>query len=136
MLKGIPAILSPALLSALGDELVIADGNFPAESISRRVVRQEGCGTCDLLDAVLCLLPLDQSKPEPVILMMTPADMPPPGIWAFYDIIIKKQEADISYLQLERFDFYERAKKAFAVAATGEETRFANIIVRKGVVIP
>lgn len=147
MLKNIPKILSPELLKILmemghGDEIVIADGNFPAESMGQRVVRCDGHGICDLLAAVMQLLPLDSYTDKPVALMdVVPGDTDSSGnpispiIWQDYQNIIETYEPENCKIEMmERFAFYERAKKAYAVAATGETAIYANIILKKGVV--
>ena len=144
MLKGIPKIISPELLKVLsemghGDELVIADGNFPAESVGKDavVIRCDGNGVPEILDAVLQLIPLDQYSEQPVALMeVVKGDtVPTPEIWKTYREILDKYEKDNSAVAFtERFAFYERAKKAYAIIATGEEAVYANILLKKGVV--
>lgn len=144
MLKGIPKILSPALLKVLcemghGDELVIADGNFPAESVGKNaiVIRMDGHGVPELLDAILQLFPLDAYVDAPAALMAVAAgdDCPTPEIWATYrSILAARAPGQDEPEMIERFAFYERAKKAYAVIATGEEAIYANILLKKGVV--
>ena len=140
MLKGIPKILSPELLKILdemghGDEIVIADGNFPAVSMGQRVVRLDGHGACEVLDAMLRLLPLDTYAKENFILMqIVPGDPVVPVIWDRYREIAGKLDGNVREGSEERFAFYERAKKAFAVVATGEDALYANIILKKGVI--
>ena len=141
MLKGIPSVLSPDLLKILmemghGDEIVIADGNFPAAAISQRLVRLDGHGVTEILDAVMKLFPLDTYTPQPVGLMaVVPGDDVKPTIWEDYKTVISKYEPDNCKIEfIERFEFYERAKKAYAVIATGETAIYANILLKKGVV--
>ena len=141
MLKNIPKILSPELLKILmemghGDEIVLADGNFPAEAIGQRVVRGDGHGVTELLDAVMRFFPLDAYTDKPVMLMeVVPGDPVVPTIWDDYKAVINKYEPENCKIEMiERFAFYERAKKAYAVVATGEEAIYANIILKKGVV--
>ena len=144
MLKGIPKLLSPALLKVLcemghGDELVIADGNFPAESVGKDavVIRADACGVPEILDAVLQLFPLDAYTPQPVGLMeVVPGDdVPTPPIWSTYREILQKHEPEHCGIEsIERFAFYERARRAYAIIATGEEAIYANILLKKGVV--
>ncbi|WP_418666611.1 L-fucose mutarotase [Allofournierella sp.] len=143
MLKDIPPVLSPALLKALaemghGDEMVLADGNFPAESVGRDavVVRADGHGVPELLDAVLRLMPLDQYSENPAALMeVVPGDPVKPEIWATYLKILQKYEPQHCGVEwIERFAFYERAKKARVIVATGETAIYANILLKKGVV--
>jgi L-fucose mutarotase len=142
MLNGIPSIISPELLKILmemghGDELVIADGNFPAVSIAQRLVRSDGNRVPELLEAVLRFFPLDPYVEAPVALMqVVPGDTYKPTIWDTYKEIIQKFPNKNSAIEnVERFAFYERAKKAFAVVATSETSLYANIILKKGVVI-
>ena len=134
MLKGIPSILPPELLKILmemghGDEIVIADGNFPGASHAQRLVRCDGHGVPEILDAVLRLMPLDPYVEAPVDLMeVVKGDNVVPVIWEKYHEIVNKFE------NIERFAFYERAKKAYAVIMTGESALYANILLKKGVV--
>lgn len=141
MLKNIPKIMSPELLKILmemghGDEIVLADGNFPAETIGQRVVRCDGHGVTELLDAVMRFFPLDTYTDKPVMLMeVVKGDPVVPTIWEDYKAVINKYEPENCKIEMiERFDFYERAKKAYAVVATGEEAIYANIILKKGVI--
>lgn len=139
MLKGIPSILSPELLKIMmemghGDEIIIADGNFPAASHAQRLVRCDGHGVPEVLEAMLKLLPLDQYVESPVALMsVVPGDPIVPIIWDKYKAEIAKY-GDVKIEYLERFAFYERAKKAYAIIATGEKAQYANVILKKGVV--
>lgn len=139
MLKGIPSIISPELLKILaemghGDEIVIGDGNFPAASNAKRLVRCDGHGVPELLDAILGLFPLDPYVESPVILMqVTPGDNVVPVIWDEYRAIVAKH-GEWKFSEIERFDFYERAKTAYAIIATGEAALYANVILKKGVV--
>ncbi len=138
MLKNIPNILSPELLKILmemghGDEIVIADGNFPAATMAKRLIRLDGHGVCEVLSAVLKLFPLDTYDDKPVGLMeVVPGDNVQPKIWDDYAKIIK--ESGESFEFIERYDFYERAQNAFAVVATSESALYANIILKKGVI--
>lgn len=142
MLKGVPANVSPELLKVLsemghGDEIVIADGNFPAASLARRLVRADGLGVPELLESVLGLLPLDTYVESPLALMATVEGDEEPGIWKTYEDIIGRTQPDpptVGYM--ERQEFYDRARRAYAVVATGEQAVYANIIVKKGVVRP
>ena len=140
MLKGISPILSPELLKILmemghGDEIVIGDGNFPAASIAQRLVRLDGHGVPEILDAILALMPLDTYVEAPVGLMqVVPGDDVVPEIWEEYRALVKKHEGEKKFEEIERFAFYERAKKAYAVVASGETAIYANIILKKGVV--
>ena len=143
MLKNIPAILTPELLKVLcemghGDELILADGNFPAESVGKnaRVIRLDGHGVPEVLDAVLALIPLDTYTEKPAALMeVVPGDPIVPVIWDEYRAILAKHgENPDAVDNIERFAFYERAKQAYAIIATGEAAVYANILLKKGVV--
>lgn len=141
MLKGIPSIISPDLMKVLmemghGDEIVIADGNFPAGSCaSNYLIRCDGHNVPELLDAILKFLPLDPYVEAPVALMaVVEGDPVKPTIWEDYKTIVNRHEEKAGIEFVERFAFYERAKKAFAVVATSEKALYANIILKKGVV--
>lgn len=144
MLNGIPKILSPELLKALcemghGDRLVLADGNFPCESVGKNslVVRCDGLGTTELLEAILKVFPLDTYVQKPVELMqVVPGDSVKTPIWDEYKHIVSefdRRGAD-AFSEVDRFEFYERAKKAYLIIATSESALYANIILQKGVV--
>ena len=144
MLIGIPKLLSPELLKVLcemghSDRLVIADGNFPAESMGKnaRVIRCDGHGPAELLAAILQVFPLDTYVEKPVSLMQVmPGDPVETSIWEQYtDIVAQHDErGDAVIGQIERFAFYEEAKSAYAIIATGETALYANIMLQKGVV--
>ena len=143
MLKGVPNIISPELLKILmemghGDEIVLADGNFPAASVARRLVRADGHNIPELLEAVLKFFPLDTYVDSAVVLMaVVPGDNVKPTIWEKYRGIIKKSGEEFKDFEMvERFAFYERAAKAYAVVATSEAALYANVILKKGVIFP
>lgn len=142
MLKGIPTILSPDLLKIMmemghGDEIVITDGNFPGAGLTKKLVRCDGNNVIQVLDAVLKFLPLDQYTEAPAALMaVVPGDSVVPLIWKSYKEIVTKHEPDFKEFEMvERFNFYERAKNAYAIVTTGETAQYANVILKKGVVI-
>ena len=147
MLKNIPSILSPELLKVLmemghSDEIVIADGNFPGASLalettSQILVRLDGHGVPPVLEAILSVLPLDGYADKAVGLMeVVPGDPVETPIWDEYDKIIRASgEPFDGFENVERFAFYERAKNAYAVIATSETALYANIILKKGVVV-
>lgn len=145
MLKGIPKVLSPELLKVLcemghSDRLVIGDGNFPSESVGKDsiVIRMDGHGVCEILEAILQLFPLDTYVEQPVKLMQVlPGDPVETPIWDSYKEIVSKVDArgDSAIGHIERFAFYEEARSAYAVIATGESALYANIMLQKGVVI-
>ena len=144
MLKGIPEILSPDLLKTLcemghGDVIVLADGNFPAQSVGKdtRVIRCDGHGVPELLEAILKVIPTDTYVEHPVNLMAPePQDPDHFPIWdTFYELVERYEgnaEEKIGYI--ERFRFYEEAGKAYAVVATGEQAVYANVMIKKGVI--
>ena len=140
MLKNIPPIISPELLKILdemghGDEIVIGDGNFPAASNAKRLVRCDGHGVPEILDAVLTLLPLDTYVESPFMLMqVTPGDSVVPVIWDEYRKIADNHQENVKFSEIERFAFYERTRNAYAVIATGEKALYANVILKKGVI--
>ncbi len=139
MLKGIPKIISPELLKILsemghGDEIVIADANFPSENYGQRVIRADGHSAVPLLKAVMELIPLDSYAEDNFVLMeVVKGDPVVPVIWDEYRKI-GSEDPNFKPSQMERFAFYERAKKAYAVIASGEEAIYANIILKKGVI--
>lgn len=140
MLKNIPKNISPELLKILsemghGDELVLGDGNFPAEEMGRKVVRCDGLMVPELLESILQLFPLDSYVDHQVFLMeVAPGDQYQPTIWDEYKKILSDsgEESNIAYL--ERFEFYDRAREAYAVIATSEKALYANVILKKGVI--
>lgn len=145
MLLGIPKIISPQLIKIImemghGDEIVIADANFPAASIAKEtcsgeIVYSQGVGTVEFLDAILKLMPLDYAVESPVVCMAAPKDVETPEIHGrFKQILNSHGYSDDKIDFVPRFDFYDRAKKSYAVVSTGEGARFANIIIKKGVI--
>ena len=145
MLKGIPSILSPELLKVLcemghSDRIVIGDGNFPAESMGKDaiVIRCDGHGVPELLDAILQVMPLDTYVEKPMNLMeVMPGDPVETPIWdTCKEIVAKHDKRGAACVgNIERFQFYEEAKKAYAIIATGESAVYANVMLQKGVVI-
>ncbi len=145
MLKGISPLISPELLKILcemghGDEIVIADGNFPAESVGKnaKVIRMDGHNVPEVLKAVLELIPLDQYVERPVSLMdRVPGDSADVSVWKEYEKIIFAAEGKgmESVNMLERFEFYRQAESAYAIIATGERRQYANVILKKGCVL-
>ena len=144
MLKGIPKILSPELLKVLcemghSDRIVIADGNFPSESIGKnsKVIRMDGHGTSEVLEAILKLFPLDTYVEKPVSLMQVmPGDPVETPIWDEYKAIIAKHDERGAETvgEIERFEFYRQTKECYAIIATGEKALYANIMLQKGVI--
>ena len=143
MLKRISPNVSPELLYLIaqmghGDELVIADANFPAVTNARRLVRADGLSVPTVLEAVLQLFPLDAYVEKPAAVMRRvdkPGEKAP--IWDTYQRLLDSAEGKhIAMEQVERFAFYDRAKLAFGVVATGEGALYGNIIIKKGVIPP
>ena len=144
MLKGISPLLSPEMLKVLcemghSDRIVLADGNFPCESMGKNaiVLRCDGHGTAELLEAILQVFPLDTYVEHPVNLMQVmPGDPVETPIWDTYRGIVRSHDdrGDAAIGSIERFAFYEEAKKAYAIIATGEKALYANVILQKGVV--
>ena len=140
MLKGISPLISPELLSVLsrmghGDEIVLADAHFPGETFGRRVVRADGLGIAALLDAILPLFELDAYVDAPLVMMAAvTGDTLDPNVEAAYRASVDKHAPKTSPIaRIDRFDFYDRTKQAFAVVMTGETAKYGNILLKKGV---
>ena len=147
MLKNIPPIISPELLSVLnemghGDRICIGDGNFPGSSVAGAegaiMIRADGHGVPELLDAILQLIPLDEYVDTPAMIMeVTPQDkgLKIPIIDSYKEIV-KKYDArgEKAFGSYERFEFYDQAKKCYCILQTGETAIYANLILQKGVV--
>ena len=142
MLKNIPAIISPELMKIImemghGDEIVFADGNFPTATKAQRLVRCDGHGVSELLDAILRFFPLDTYVESPVgVMEVVPGDDVVPVIWEDYKRIITEREGQERNMEyIERFEFYKRSEKAYAIVATTDSALYANLILKKGVVV-
>lgn len=141
MLLGIPSEISPDLLKIIcemghGDEIVLADANFPCASLAQRLIRADGIEIPELLSGILKLFPLDQYDECNFILMnKCEGDDADVSIWSTYENILKQYDYKNEISFIERFDYYERAKKAYAIVATGEKRQYANIILKKGCVL-
>jgi len=141
MLIGIDPVISPELLDALfrmghGDEIVLADAFFPGNSCNSRVIRADGIRIPALLDGILALMNLDSYVPQPVA-MMAPVqgDTLDGEVEKSYRAVIDRRWPGTPAVErVERFAFYERVKKAFAVVMTGETVKYGNIILKKGVI--
>jgi L-fucose mutarotase len=141
MLIGIEPCVSPELLSVLcrmghGDEIVLADAFFPGESVNARVIRADGVRIPRLLDGILALISLDAYVDAPLAMMAaSPGDALDPAVEAEYRREIDKHWPKTPAVErVERFAFYERSRKAFAVVMTGETVKYGNIILKKGVI--
>jgi L-fucose mutarotase len=140
MLIGLDPVLTPELLSYLramghGDEIVVADGSFPATAVAKRLVRLDGVNLRRSLRAILAVLPLDESEPDPV-LGMEVIDSPDERVPMHAEITAAVTEvgASAELRLLERHAFYRRTEQAFAVVATGETGFYGNVILRKGTI--
>lgn len=145
MLLNVPRILTPELLMALdmmghGDEIVIADSNFPALTMARGTaygspLYVKGSGVVDMLDAVLTMIPLDYLVKESVIGVFAPPERGPIPIHDEFPGVLLRHGYEAERLKMiSKADFYARAKDAAVVVVTGEAFKFANLIVRKGVI--
>ena len=141
MLKGISPIISPKLLETLarmghGDEIVFADAHFPGESLNENVIRADGLKIPDLLEAVLPLFELESYVDHPLIMMdAVKGDKLDIIVENSYLEVIQRSNPEIKEIhRIERFDFYDRAKTAFAIVMTGETAKYGNIILKKGVI--
>ena len=142
MLIGLPAILGPDLLYALrsmghGDEIAIVDGNYPAQEHARRLVRADGHGIMALLDAILQVLPIDRAVPHAVFraaLNNDPAQRA--EIHDQIDALCKKRAPLHPVQPLSGTDLYPRIRAAHTIVATSESALYANVILRKGTVVP
>lgn len=145
MLKKVSKIMTGDLLKALcdmghGDELVIADANFPAETCAKRLIRMPGLNGVSVTDAILDVFPLDTYSDPAVIMDLTDSDkekgMAKPIIWDMYQTVLcEKENRPIELTKIERYDFYERAKNAYLVIQTGEDRQYGNLLLVKGVIL-
>jgi L-fucose mutarotase len=143
MLKNIDPILSPELLSTLramghGDEIAIVDANYPAAASGRLVIRMDGVSSTRMVDAVLSVMPLDEFVPCSAFRMQVVdeanAELP---IFREFQTLLNRHEPTLSRLEaVERFAFYERVKRCFALIATGERRLYGNLILKKGIIRP
>lgn len=142
MLQKIDPLLNGDLLKILcdmghGDEIILADAHFPAMSQNVPVIRYDGISTHRLLQAILPHFPLDQYVTHAAYYMQMVEDPERlPEICHTYQKTLTQYDYYTDLCPLERFDFYERAKKAYAIIATGETAQYANLILKKGVVMP
>lgn len=140
MLKGISPLLSPELLAVLcsmghGDEIILADAHFPGHSMNENVVRADGLKIASLLDAILPLFELDAYDDAPLVMMAAvQGDSLDPSVESAYRQSIDRHAPDAPAIaRISRFDFYDRARSAFAVVMTGEAVKYGNILLKKGV---
>lgn len=143
MLKGIPPILSPELLKILcemghTDELTIGDGNFPGHTYGKKVIRLDGHGVPEIMEAILTVFPLDTYVEHPITLMgVVPGDEVETPIWDEYKKIAARYDkrGENCFEEIDKWDFYQRTKEHSAVVImTSEKALYANLILKKGVV--
>jgi len=140
MLKGISPFISPALLGLLcemghGDEIVLADSNFPGRSLARVVLRADGLNISTLLEGIIPLFPLDTYDDPLLMMQVVPGDRLDPAVETDYMSVVRRfQPATSNPLRIERFAFYERSRHAFAILMTGETRIYGNLILKKGVI--
>ncbi len=141
MLRNINPVVSPELLDALfrmghGDEIVLADAFFPGDSMGKRVIRADGIGVARLLEGIMPLITLDGFVESPLFMMApVPGDELDENVEKVYREAIDKTWPDTPpVVRVERFDFYDQAREAYAVVMTGEVRKYGNIILKKGVI--
>lgn len=140
MLRGIPKVLPPDLVRDMmmmghSDFLILADANFPGAAHARRFIRMDGIMIPELLEAVLQLFPLDTFVPDPVRLMRNLPSEPVPEIWRTYRELLTRYDRDGAFRDfafLDRLPFYREAESAYVIVQTGDESRYANIVLQKG----
>jgi L-fucose mutarotase len=138
MLKGISPLISPDLLKVLvqmghGDEIILADAHFPAHSMGSQVIRMDGLGVDHLLKAMAPLFELDSYAPPLVMMAAVAGDELDPDVELRYLAALVDARAGLEVERIDRFAFYERASKAFAIVVTGECAKYGNILLKKGV---
>jgi L-fucose mutarotase len=143
MLKGIPPLISPDFMKIMmemghGDEIVIVNANFPAVSNAQRLVRCDGSTGVQVLEALLRFFPLDSFVTCPATLMdVASGETTAPQVWGDFQAAIQRSEPWIQQFEIvKRTEFYERARAAYAIVTTGERRRYANLILRKGIIEP
>jgi L-fucose mutarotase len=138
MLKGLNPLLSPDLLFALrsmghGDEIAIVDGNYPAVTDARRLIRADGHTAAALLDAILSVITLDDMAPEAAFIPHTES---PQICHGTLKEIVAQYEPNIAVTALQGQTFYDRVKGSYAIVASGDPALYGNIVLRKGVIYP
>jgi len=148
VLKGINPLLNAEVLHALramghGDDLIIADTNFPSDSIARQttlgtLLRIDQAAAADVVEAVLSVMPLDTFADDSAARMEivgSPGDVPPVQ-WEVQEIIDAAEGKPWPMVSIERLAFYARAKQAYCVIQTGERRFYGCFAFRKGVIPP
>ncbi|OFS11031.1 L-fucose mutarotase [Hafnia sp. HMSC23F03] len=139
MLKNISPLISPQLLKTLaemghGDEIIFSDAHFPAHSMGPKVIRADGLKVSDLLAAIIPLFELDSYAPPLVMMAAVAGDTLDPSVEQRYlQALTHHEQNELTIERIDRFAFYERAQKAFAIVITGETAKYGNILLKKGV---
>ncbi|AJR01766.1 MULTISPECIES: L-fucose mutarotase [Hafnia] len=139
MLKNISPLISPQLLKTLaemghGDEIIFSDAHFPAHSMGPKVIRADGLKVSDLLAAIIPLFELDSYAPPLVMMAAVAGDTLDPSVEQRYlQALTHHEQKELTIERIDRFAFYERAQKAFAIVITGETAKYGNILLKKGV---
>jgi len=142
MLKNLDPILSAPLLAALkemghGDEIAVVDTNFPAYAMNGRVLHMPGIAATRVVEAILSLMPLDTFVAAPAATMAQVDGKGPPAIFAEFQAACDKAEGrKVKVEEIDRFAFYERVKKCYALVHSGERRLYGNILLKKGVIGP
>ena len=139
MLKNISPLISPELLKTLaemghGDEIIFSDAHFPAHSLGPKVIRADGLRVNQLLAAIIPLFELDSYAPPLVMMAPVEGDSLDTDVEARYRRALFEEGEGAEIMRIERFAFYERAKRAYAIVVTGETAKYGNILLKKGVV--
>lgn len=138
MLKTLSPLISPELLKTLaemghGDEIIFADAHFPAHSLGPKVIRADGLQVSQLLAAIIPLFELDSYAPPLVMMAPVEGDTLDSSVETRYKAALSTEGEGIDITRIDRFAFYERAQKAFAIVLTGETAKYGNILLKKGV---
>ena len=139
MLKGISPVISPDLLKVLaemghGDEIILADAHFPGHTFCKHVLRADGISIPSLLEGIIPLFELDSYSPPLIMMAAVEGDTLDPEVEKCYIAAMRKKIKKVPAItRIGRFDFYDRAQKAFACVMTGELAKYGNIILKKGV---
>jgi L-fucose mutarotase len=147
VLKNLDPLLNADVLQALramghGDEVIICDANFPADSVARatvlgKLLRIDGADSARAIRAVLSVLPLDSFVDDPALRMEVVGEPNTiPAVQREAQAEVNAAEGrDLPFHSIERFAFYERARKAYCVIATGEQRGYGCFVFKKGVLL-
>lgn len=139
MLKTISPLISPELLKTLaemghGDEIIFADAHFPAHRLSDKVIRADGIMVAELLKAIMPLFVLDQYATPVVMMTAVTGDVLDPQVEIRYRHALCADQQAMAIARVDRFTFYQRAREAYAIVITGEQAKYGNILLKKGVI--